>query len=358
MKINTVFLYLAKIVMPALVLSAFVVFSIAPVACTAQGITIVSEGCTPPALTDFSTADSTSLSLSFDREVLLLHALVSDETGRGLGVSHPEGQGKDLRLALAEKTKPGISYTFTGDVQDEGGSTLTLSITFPGYNDDMAHLQLAEVRNAYSSKKNHYEFVKLFCLTGGNLAGYELLSAGDGEQKKYVFPPITVAAGDFVTVHLRMMKNADGDYCQQGMVDEVLGDRQASFAADSSEDAWDLWLDNQKSRLSPSDILVLRDAVSGRIVDALPFADPKKEESSWNKNYEALCRAVEESGVWQGADGTASCDIADAFQATGITSSATSRTLCRRTIGNEADGNPQNCSSAADWYVKNYAKRK
>ena len=360
MKIHAILVFVSKIVMPALVLSACVVFAVAPLSCKvrAEGISLLSEGCSAPALVDFSVCGSDSLSLSFDRDVRVLHALVSAADGDCIDVSVPSAGGRDAVLALSPRTKLGVAYTLTGDVLDEEGNTLTFGIAFSGYNDAMPRLLLAEVRNAYASKKNHYEFVRLLCVTGGNLAGYELLSAGDGEQKKYVFPPIEVAAGDFITVHLRMMKDSDGAYCQEGMVDEVRGDRNASFAADSSADAWDLWVDNQKSRLAPSDILVLRNAATGAVVDALPFVDPKKQEAAWNKGYEALCRAVEESGVWCNADGEASCAVADAVQAEGITSSATSRTLCRKDMERAVGEGGKNISSASDWYVKNYARRR
>ena len=227
---------------------------------------------------------------------------------------------------------------------DADGNSLSFTITFDGFNARLPDLLICELRNAYSSKANKYEFVRLYCAKAGNLSGLELLSAGDGEAKAFAFPPVEVQQGDYVTVHLRKMKDQAGNWTQEGMVDEDSGDRRASRAVDSSDNAWDFWQDNQKSRLSPSDIVLLRGRTDRKVLDAFLFRDPKKDATDWDSKYAAFCRAVEQSGRWLDATGLPTSDYGSSFAAEGITSSAVTRTMKRRNL----DWHP---SSAADWEV-------
>jgi hypothetical protein len=284
--------------------------------------------------------------LTFDKLVSVSDASLSLSGGEGdaIAVSSEGGDDGSVRLSFAEETQAGASYDMEAVARDPDGNSLNFTITFDGFNARLPDLLICEVRNAYASKKDKYEFVRLYCAKAGNLSGLELVSAGDGEEKAFVFPPVEVGEGDFVTVHLRKMKDDAGNWKQEGMVDEDSGDRTASTAVDSSDDAWDFWQDNQKSRLSPSDIILVRNRTDGRVLDAFLFRDPKKEADSWASTYEPYCRAVEQSGRWLDGQGQPSADYAGAFAAEGITSSAVTRTMRRRSL----DFCP---SSAADWEV-------
>ncbi len=254
------------------------------------------------------------------------------------------GDGTSVRLVFAEETQIGSVYDMTALASDTDGNTLTFTITFDAFNGRLPELLLCELRNAYSSKSNKYEFVRLYCTKSGNLSGLELVNAGDGAGQAFVFPPVEVAAGEYICVHLRKMKDDGGSWMQAGMTDETDGNRRASTAVDSSDDAWDFWQDNQKSRLSPSDIVLVRNRTNGTVLDAFLFRDPKKESGSWDGKYESYCRAVEQSGRWLDGQGQAAADFASAFPATNITTSAVTRTMKRRNL----EFRP---SSAADWYV-------
>ncbi len=254
------------------------------------------------------------------------------------------GDGTSVRLVFAEETQIGSVYDMTALASDTDGNTLTFTITFDAFNGRLPELLLCELRNAYSSKSNKYEFVRLYCTKSGNLSGLELVNAGDGAGQAFVFPPVEVAAGEYICVHLRKMKDDGGSWMQAGMTDETDGNRRASTAVDSSDDAWDFWQDNQKSRLSPSDIVLVQNRTNGTVLDAFLFRDPKKESGSWDGKYEPFCRAVEQSGRWLDGQGQAAADFASAFPATNITTSAVTRTMKRRNL----EFRP---SSAADWYV-------
>ena len=305
------------------------------------------QSAAPPVLESFTVDSAERMLVSFDKEVSVTDATLSlsgggDET---IPVICEDGRdGKSVSLVFDRATEIGQAYDMRATASDADGNSLSFCISFDGFNDRMPDLLLYEVRNAYSSKTDRYEFVKLYCSKGGNLSGLELLSAGDGESKAFAFPPIEVQEGEYVTVHLRKMKDEAGNWKQTGMTDEDSGDITASTAADSSDMAWDFWQDNQKSRLSPSDIIVLRRRADGKPLDALLFRDPKKEADSWDGKYAALCRTVAESGLWLDAAGQPSADIASAFVATGITNSAVTKTMRRRSL----EYRP---SAASDWEV-------
>ncbi|MBQ7167937.1 MAG: hypothetical protein IJR93_13445 [Treponema sp.] len=338
----------------ALVLAAELFFlSVAPVSCSmgsedepgSPGIKIQSAA--PPVLESFTVDSADRMTVRFDKEVSVTDATLSPSGGGGgpVPVSCEDcGDGKTVRMLFAGGTEIGRPYDLNATAGDADGNSLSFRISFDGFNDRPPELILYEVRNAYSSKSNKYEFIRLYCGKGGNLSGLEVLSAGDGEAKAFAFPPVEVSAGDYVTVHLRKMKGDDGSWKQAGMTDEDSGDIRASTATDSSDDAWDFWQDNQKSRLSPSDIVMLRRRADGEVLDALLFRDPKKEADGWDGKYAPFCRAVADSGAWLDEGGNPSSDYAGAFAAAGITSSAVTRTIRRRS----PDLRP---SSAADWEV-------
>ncbi|MBQ9539565.1 MAG: hypothetical protein IJU95_09865 [Treponema sp.] len=327
--------------------------SIGPVSCSmggeedGGGLGLKIQTAAPPVLQAFEIDSADGMLLRFDKAVSVTDASLSPSgtVEPVIGVSCEDaGEEGSVRLLFAEQTKIGSSYDMKAVAHDADGNSLSFTISFDGYNDRLPDLLICEVRNAYSSKKDKYEFVKLYCAKDGNLSGLELLSAGDGESKAFAFPPVEVKSGEYITVHLRKMKDEAGNWKQAGMTDEDGGDIRASTAVDSSADAWDFWQDNQKSRLSPSDVVVIRRKTDGKVFDALLFRDPKKEGTDWDAKYRKLCDAVEKSGRWLDSSGQPSAGFESAFVATGITSSAVTKTLKRRSL----DLHP---SSASDWAV-------
>ncbi|MBP5157117.1 MAG: hypothetical protein ILP18_04505 [Treponema sp.] len=311
------------------------------------GAALKVQSSSPPVLRSFLVDSSSGMTLEFDKLVSITDAsLCPSDGGTPVSVSCDEGEGgMSVRLRFSSETKIGVAYDLKAVAHDADGNTLGFSVSFDGYNANLPDLVLCEVRNAYSSKANKYEFVRLYCSKAGNLSGLELLSAGDGEAKSFVFPAVEVSEGEYVCVHLRKMKDEDGAWKQQGMTDEDCGDIRASTAVDSSDGTWDFWQDNQKSRLSPSDIVMLRNRTDGRVVDAFLFRDPKKEAADWDGKYASFLKAVEQSGRWLDGEGNVSTEFESAFVAEGITSSAVTRTMRRRKL----DAGP---SSAADWCVE------
>ena len=341
-------------VFQAAVLSAVILFGVSPASCyfSKDGFRLLTCDSVPE-LISFSAESPQKISFVFDRNIhferLRVHETGNDECILPYECDSDAMQAEKC-VMLAQPAVVGKNYTVDGIVGDENGNSLLFSVDFKGYNDNKAEILIAEIRNAYSSKTNQYEFVKFYCVNGGNLSGYEFFTAGDGLQKKFEFPDVTVKKGDFVTVHLRKMKNAEGQYMQAGMIDEVNGDKSVSYAVDSSSDSWDFWVENQKSRISPSDIIILRNSTDGTLADVVMLVDANNSTGEWNAKYSDVCRLVKKSGLWIDGSGCASSDISAAVVCNGITNSAVSRTIYRKKMTQP--------SCADDWVIKTKRKSK
>lgn len=375
---------LLKTVLPTVLITGIVLFSISPVSCklSEEGIQILTGDFTVPHLTQIDVPDGEHVVFGFSKPVKDVDAFVcrweedsisaeesnlpagkidSSADSSALGdtsiipvTKEFSAQRNTVTFTLAQKTKVGHKYSIEGTVADDNGNTLTFSIPFSGYNSDIPKLIISEIRNAYSSstdkttgsKKYKCEFIELFSLTGGNLSGVEVLSAADGEDRRYVFPSCEINAGEYIVVHLRSK--------EEGCVDETDGNLTLSYATDSCDTARDFWAANDKACLGNSDAVVVRNGNTGELIDTVLFAQSTAAE--WADGFAELLSAVEQSGKWVDEDGNASCAIQSAFVCDGITSSAATRTMSRQNVLQSynafcADNDTAVTDSADQWIV-------
>lgn len=347
-----IFSFLKKSLLPAFIISALVLVVVSPLGCraTVEGMRLLEGDFTVPKIVSVEIDDSQSIILSCSKEVRVEEAVVINAEDRNEVMSLSPGEAfvpgnSPFRLEFPSQTKIGGSYEIEGILEDKNGNTLMFNIPFIGFNERVPSLIFSEVRNASDSKKKMHEFVEFYSLTDGNLAGLEFVSAYDGEQKKYSFPSIEISSGEFITLHLRKPVNEDGTYVEEGMIDELGSDLNLSFATDSSSSARDLWVENTSARISPSDILVLRNAANGKILDAFLFAESKTV--SWNKKYAELQETVFQSGVWRNSEGNASSEIESAFCSDGMTT--VTRSMSRQNISSLVFDSYS--SRASDWIL-------
>jgi len=326
--------FLFKTVFPTLLITGTVLLAVSPIGCkvSEEGIQLLAGDFSVPHITSVAVTSDTTVCLCFDKQVHDATATItakSSEDSFTATCSFLQEEKQNI-YTLNKKMQPGAMYILDGSITDQNGNTLTYSIPFAGYNAFVPDIVLSEIRNAYSTttdsstqeKKYKCEFIELYALSDGNLAGLELVSAGDGEEKKYEFPAITVKKGEYIVVHLRKMEN--------GCIDETGTDLTCSTATDSCETARDLWIDNTKARLSQTDIIMLRNANNNSVIDAVVFA--QSAITSWKTDFEPFSAAVKSSGVWLDAEGNASCAISSAICSDSLTSSAATRTLSRQNV--------------------------
>lgn len=338
---------LPRTILPAVLITGItLIIAGMPVGCksTAEGIRILDGDFSVPQLEHVEITGSTSMSLTFSKSVQMQSALVGsqDSTQEEAACAYSD----DSRTVTLEfpATTVGKNYLMEGVVRDDNGNSLTLSIPFTGYNDNMAQLVFSEVRGDADLQNYMYEFVEFYVIRGGNLSGLEFESAGDGSARKYVFPAIDVSEGEYITLHLRMPTSANSDSpVQTGMVDELGSDLTASTARESCDTARDLWTGDSKYRISPSDVLVLRNALNGTLQDALLFA--LSSYSVWNSKYESILKEVDKNQMWTDGEGKPSTEVSSAA---GADNMSAKHTLSRQNI-------PQikelRAGNASEWIV-------
>ncbi len=328
--------FVAALIMSACSVSASV-FS-----CRTNGagfaVTVLSGDFSAPELRSFSAENAGSLLVGFSEAISAvdLHITTSDNNlyADGTRINAVEDP-KLVALSLSKKTVRGEKYLLTGAVSDAAGNSLSFSLAFSGYNDEVPRLALSEVRSEYSKPK--CEFIELYAVTGGNLAGVTLYSAYDGIDCLYEFPACAVAAGEYLVVHYRKIED--------GALDETGDNLKLSTCTDSS-DARDFWVDNREARIGKSDVILLRERDGGALLDALWYAESGKTTIKNVATTAAVAKAAEEAfnaGLWPGGVQPENAVCSDGATYT--------RTISRQNIARLAEGGEGEQNGKAVWQL-------
>ena len=163
------------------------------------------------------------------------------------------------------------------------------------------------------TKALQVEFIEFLSLSDGNLAGLELCSSYDGEEKKYSFPAVEVKAGEVFVVHLRNTGN--------GCISELTDNLSEATSSYTSPEIRDLWSEQTATVLgNKTDIILLRDSASEKILDAIMYRADTVEE--WSKTYTSFVQLMNECSIYP------SGDIENAFVTTGL---SPTKTISRQT---------------------------
>ncbi len=328
-------------IIPAIAMVLSLGFSLNPTGCksfsSGGNLEILEGDFSLPKLESFSVLSDRQILLLFSKEVSLQSAAMQSEDGEQLLLQEnaENEQTNSLLVEFAEATEIGKKYIFDVSAFDKNGNSVSLSINFSGFNSNPAKLIFSEIRNAYGTAKvdgnsvHKSEFAEFYVLKSGNLSGFEIYSAVDGDEKKYEFPAVEVKAGDYITVHMRKI-NADG-IDGEGMISELEEDLSLSTHIDSCSSARDLWSSNEKSVFGNTDIIVLRDSASKEIFDS--FLCAPSTENSWpTDEIKNLAEEVLTSGTWKNSTGDFSAGIETAVCSDNITSSACTRSYSRQNL--------------------------
>ena len=226
---------------------------------------------------------------------------------------------------------PGAGQRLTADllVEDSNGNTKNVLVPFLTRNNRIPPLLINEIRTEYS--KPRAEFIELKTLKAGNLGALRLFIAGNyKEPMVYEFPSVEVAAGEYITLHLRKMEETSRDELGKNLAE--------SSGTDSSSTGRDLWIPGSNELLHKTDVIYLLDQ-DDCVVDSVMLSE--SASPWWDKDY--LAEAAEllfNAGAWKSNGKT--CSPADA-----VPSSDTSptRTICRDETLKQSSG------TAADWYI-------
>lgn len=310
------------------VLLVFVVmFSVIPVSCkvSEEGIEIIGGDYENPCLQNVTVLDSSRVELQFSDSVSVRDVVVSksikgisdsDEHSESFCLSpslaaacgeyghinvntNISNDGKTLTFILDSETEIGTKYEVFGTVEDCVGNSLTFCVPFLGYNSSVPKMIITEAQIKYGSgtlkgeKIYRAEFIELLALEDGNLSGLELLSASDGEDKKFVLPAVNVKKGEIILVHPRTKG--------EGCINENDDNLNLATAPHSKDGIRDLWSESESSFYNDStDVIYLRNSVDNSIADALLYA--KEDATEWGKNVLPVVNKIFESGICESND--------------------------------------------------------
>ena len=83
-----------------------------------------------------------------------------------------------------------------------------------------------------------------------------------------------------------------------GCIDEIENDRELSTATESSSSI-DLWIENEKSRIAKSDVILLKNKRQGEVVDSVLYME--SSASSWKTDFLSECAELAiSSETWIG----------------------------------------------------------
>lgn len=309
------------------VIVAIVLFALNPMSCkiTSEGIKILDGDYTPPTLQDITVIDSNTVRILFSEKVKLTGCVVSpfienvsDSEDHSENESLSESlaaaagsygsisveiqydeSGKIVDVKLSERMEIGKKYELYGVVKDDVGNTLTFSAPFVGFNENVPNIIMTEIQSESVSSQNskekengtyRLEFIEFLALTDGNLSGLEILSGYDGETKKYSFPCVEVQKGEVFTVHLRNKGN--------GCVNEIGENVDLAFSSYCGNEVRDLWAEEESTVLgNKTDVIVLRNAISGQILDGVMYR--AEDVTEWSKNMEEYAFWLSKAGIYK-----------------------------------------------------------
>jgi len=279
----------------------------------------------PPVFLSAKAVSETEVQFAFSKPVTLAALYFSPQIE-----TEEIKSGSTVRVSFSGGLAPGERITADLLAVDENGNTINVLVPFRARNDRVPPLRITELRTDYSRPRA--EFIEFRTFGAGNLGALRVFVASNTRSPLvYEFPSIEVPGGEYITLHLRQMEEANRDELGTNLAE--------SGGTDSSPTARDLWVPGTSKLLRRTDIVYVLDQ-DDRVVDAVLLsesADPVWGRSHFADAAEFLFLA----GAWKSADGL-SIRPSDAVQTTGTTAT--------RTI-NRDESLAENSRSAADWYI-------
>lgn len=296
-----------KSILKILIVVSAVVLMICPISCNVSehGLvlldTITEDSFCSPQLQSYTVTGDKSIRLVFNEKINLMdYGITPAMSVSDINVDNSNNGGAAFYdIILNENMNIGEQYKLYGVVEDKIGNTLTFSIPFTGYNNQVPDLQISEVHPKYSSSKTaagttyRCEFIEIVARSNGNLSGVKICSANDGEGKEFILPAVQVKENDIIIVHLRNKTFA---------LSELDEKTDSSISRYSSSNARDLWNENDSARLGDEmDIITIENPFNGKIIDALCYGNSKYE--NWKTDFiKAMAEKVVNAGLWESSD--------------------------------------------------------
>jgi len=289
----------------------------------------------PPAVASWGPSGDAELVIAFDEDIAEAVAGFSSSPGPAVVSASVGADGRSVVVALGGSQEPGTAYAVSGMVADAAGNLSSFVLPYWGHNPRPPRLVMNELLTEGSA--THPDAVEFYVAAGGECAGLAFYCGSPYDfDFRYVFPPLAVAAGDLIVLHIK----------PQGLateLDESL-DRAASGGIDATDGAWDLWYRAGDGALSGKNgALSLCASPNGALIDAAPYsARTVESDTAYGGFGTAALRdrvgTIVAAGAWIASDPPRPEDCA---RSVGTTST---RTLCRSSSSADTD-------SGDDWHV-------
>lgn len=311
----------AFFVMPALMLA---IFSCAPPETGSAGGTI---DLVPPVLKSLAVTGPQTLELTFDEDPQVDSA--SCQVTPELSCRDVTVDGRRVTITLDGDQAAGREYSLRLAVRDAAGNGLWLLARFYGFNPAPPRLLINEFTTRGSS--THPDLVEIKVMEGGNLGGVTFCHGSAAINAfRFVFPPLKVAAGDFILLHVK----------PEGLpeeIDETAG-TGASGGRDATPTARDFWVREGTGLSGNNGALTLYACPDGRLLDAVLYSTRTSDsDTAWrgfgSYDFREQADEITAARAW-----IVSGTEAAPEDAVNPDDSTATRSMCRNSASADTDG--------------------
>ncbi len=229
----------------------------------------------PPALIGAELVDPTTVEIRLNKEARAVVEAFRLEPAETIRVS--EEPGHTLIVHFEEDTEPGTRYTLAGAAEDADGNSLQFVVYLYGHNPEIPDLQINEFSTRRSA--NHPEIIELLVLEDGNLGGVTVTNGTSRDfDNRYVFPGVTVSAGEYVLVHFR----PEGEDYE---IDELGSNLAESGGLNAHPEARDVWVEGGSGLPSNNGVAAVYRTPGGDPIDAVAWTNRTRESDDRYRGF-------------------------------------------------------------------------
>ncbi|MBT3275894.1 MAG: hypothetical protein HN368_22285 [Spirochaetales bacterium] len=287
----------------------------------------------PPMLLAAESNDPKTAVIHFNEPVTLVDSSMSITPS--IPPSKAECTDNTLVLTFETALEPGRKYFAESTVRDIPGNQTRFVTFFYGFNPRIPKALINEFIPQGSA--THPDLVEIIVLENGNIAGLTIYEGTkENWSDKCIMPSVEVQAGDFLLIHFK----------PEGKKEEIneTESRAASEGIDSSETAWDFWVEGGNGLSGNNGVISLYRNPLGEMIDGVLYSN---RTSSSDEKY----RGFGTKNVMQRADALGNAeqwitegDLIAPEDGLNPDPSTSTRSLCR-------DSRASDTNTKADWHI-------
>ncbi len=289
----------------------------------------------PPVIKNILPINEYSIKIDFNEAVKLKgNILINPDLGE---ISATE-KDKSLIINCSKSQQAGVNYTVDATVADKKGNSMSFTIAFYGFNQDLPNLIINEFTTQGS--KSHPDIIELYVTKGGNAAGLWIVEGTtDFPEEGICLQDCWVNDGDYILIHFK----------PQGIteeIDEYGAEINISGGHDASDEARDFWVPGGGGLSGNNGVISVYEAPGGRLIDAVLYSNRTSASDEKYSGFGSLrmlnkTRQLKEQEGWLGTGEEGRLRPEDAVNPDDSTAT---RSICRAS-------DPMDTDTAADWHI-------